>query len=145
MSHQKLNYATLLRERGYRFTPQRAMILDAVCQGEGPTTIEEIYARVQAQAPAISLATVYRTLDFFCEQRIVVSAALGSRHLVYEIVHETPHHHLLCRGCGSVTDASHELVQTLFDQIADKYRFKVAMDHLVFSGLCPACKQKDTA
>jgi Fe2+ or Zn2+ uptake regulation protein len=43
MSHQKLNYANLLRERGYRFTPQRALILDAVSEGRGHTTIEEIY------------------------------------------------------------------------------------------------------
>lgn len=143
MSHQKLNYVTLLRERGYRFTPQRALILDSVCQGKGHTTIEEIYARVQAQAPAISLATVYRTLDFFCEQGFVVAAALGSRHRVYEIVHETPHHHLLCRACGSVTDVGHELVQSMFDQIAAEHQFKVAMDHLVFSGLCPTCQQED--
>ncbi len=56
MSHHQLDYVTSLRAQGFRVTPQRQTILDAVCAGDGHTSLPEIYARVQAVSPAINLA-----------------------------------------------------------------------------------------
>ena len=54
MSHDQQVFANLVRERGFRLTPQRQIILDAICEGGGHTTPEEIYERVQAVAPAVN-------------------------------------------------------------------------------------------
>lgn len=142
MSHQHLNYTALMRERGFRVTPQRQLILDAICEGGGHTTPEEIYARVHAKAPAVNRATVYRTLDFLRELRLVVVADSGGGHMMYEIAKETPHHHLVCRTCGNVEQISHDTVKALFAQIEREHGFTVDMDHLVLFGLCQACCQK---
>jgi Fur family ferric uptake transcriptional regulator len=139
MSHHCLDYAARIRKRGFRLTPQRELILDAICEGKSHTTLDEIYARVQAKAPAISLATVYRALGFWSDAGIVIGAEIQG-HKVYEIVKEMPHHHLVCRACGQVTELDHESVKMLFDIIKREQQFDVDTDHLVLHGLCQQCR-----
>ena len=71
MSEQHTDYASLLRQRGFRMTPQREIILDAIGQGHGHTDFDEIFARVQARSPAMNRATLYRTLEFLSQQRLI--------------------------------------------------------------------------
>lgn len=141
MSHDRLNYAEKIRERGFRLTPQRKLILDAVCEGGGHTSFDEIYARVQAKAPTINQATVYRTLDFMCQMQLVVAANIGGCQ-VYEIASLPPHHHLVCRACGRIESLDHETVTGLFAQIERERQFKVDMNHLVLFGLCQECLEQ---
>ncbi len=141
MTLQRRDYQSLMRERGFRVTPQRQLILDAVREGGGHTTPEEIYERVHAKAPTLNRATVYRTLDFLCELGLVVAADMGHRHMVYEIAGDTPHHHLVCRGCGAVERIEHETVRELFARIEREHDFAVDMPHLAIFGLCRHCRE----
>ncbi len=138
MTHQERNYAAHIRRRGYRVTPQREMILDAICEGGGHSSAEEIYGRVQAKAPAVNQATVYRTLDFLHKLGLIVAAEIGGR-TVYEIAGETPHHHLVCRACGYTLQIDHDAVGALFAQIEREQKFKVETNHLALHGLCEPC------
>jgi Fe2+ or Zn2+ uptake regulation protein len=139
MSHHQLDYRARMRESGFRVTPQRQLILDAICEGGGHTTLPEIYERVQAKAPDISRATVYRALDFFCQLDLVVAADIGGEHTVYEIAGATRHHHLACRQCGQVQQVEPKVMETLFTQIENEQGFKVDMDHVVLLGTCKRC------
>ncbi len=139
MPHRRLGYTDRIRERGFRLTPQREMILDAVCEGGGHTTFEEIYRRVQAKAPSINRTTVYRTLDFLRQLRLVVAAEIEGR-TVYEIASEEPHHHLICRSCGRVEQVDHEIFEELSHYIDQRYHFRVDFDHMVLPGVCPRCR-----
>ena len=141
MSHQRWDYAALMRERGFRVTPQRQLILDAICAGDGHTTPDEIYARVRVKTPHLNRATVYRNLDFLCEMRLVVAAQIGG-HMVYEIAGDAPHHHLVCRNCNQVEQISHKTVKALFDKIEREQKFRVDMDHLALFGVCQKCRRK---
>jgi len=138
MSHQHWNYPELMRQRGFRVTPQRQLILDAVCEGGGHSTPEEIYERVRVKAPTLNRATVYRALDFLCELRLVVAAQIGGR-WHYEIASETPHHHLICRQCNAELTLKHAAVRLFFEQIAHEQQFVVDMQHLTLFGLCRKC------
>src|SRR5258708_33175399 len=80
MSEQRTDYASLLRRRGFRMTPQREIILDAIGQGHGHTDFDEIFARVQARSPAMNRATLYRTLEFLTQQRLAYSDEIGGGH-----------------------------------------------------------------
>ena len=140
MSHQHLNYQAMMRQRGFRVTPQRQLILDAICEGEGHTTPEEIFGRVRAKTPSVNRATVYRNLDFLCEMRLVVAVHIGGQ-MYYEIAGETPHHHLVCRRCDKVEEISHETVKALFDKIEREQHFTIDMDHLALFGLCHKCRR----
>ncbi len=141
MSHYTSDYASLLRNQGYRVTPQRQMILDAVCTSGGHSTVEEVYRRVRAKAPTISPATIYRTLDLFCELGLVVSAQGNGRQMCYEIADETPHHHLICRQCGRVDEIGNDLVENFARQIEQIHGFAPDVEHLMLAGLCSDCRQ----
>lgn len=143
MSHNRLECAAQIRDHGFRVTPQRLLLLDAICEGNGHTTFEEIYERVKAKAPGINQATVYRTLDFLCELRLVVSAEIEGC-TVYEIAGEAPHHHLICRGCGAVQELGNFHLDELRDHLLQDHCFRADLDHVVITGLCSKCMQSES-
>ena len=142
MSHNERDYARMLRERGYRVTPQRRMVLDAVCEGGGHLTLEEVHARLEQKEPPVSLATLYRALDFLVDQHLVVAAQRADGKTVYEIARLAPHHHLICQVCGAEVEIDHAEVGRLCDRIQDQYGFSLDCDHLTLRGLCRECARQ---
>ncbi len=53
----------MLRERGFRLTPQREMVLSVMHQLDEFTTAEEIFNQVSQMSSAVDISTVYRTLE----------------------------------------------------------------------------------
>src|SRR5262245_9187430 len=100
MTHFDIDYVSIIHNAGHRVTPQRLLILDAVCEGGGHTTLGEIYARARVVDPSLDRSTLYRTLKFFVELGLVVAADMGDGETYYEIAKPHPHHHLVCRRCG---------------------------------------------
>src|SRR5215467_5080008 len=111
-----IDYGALLRQRGFRMTPQREIILEAIGEGHGHTSFEEIFGRVQARTPVMNRATIYRTLEFLRQQQLIYSAEIGGQ-TVYEIAASQPHHHLVCINCGSTEELPHAEVKPFFDQL----------------------------
>jgi len=140
MSHYKLNYEDVIRAAGHRVTNQRVLILDAVCEGTGHSTVGQIYARTRARDRSIDRSTIYRTLKLFVELGLVLSADTGSGELVYEIAKPHHHHHLVCRQCGKEQEVGQEVMQSMFEQVEREYQFRVDTDHLVLFGLCSTCQ-----
>lgn len=52
-----------LADSGLRSTPQRAVVFQTLLEKRDHPTADEIFARVKAQLPTISLATVYNCLE----------------------------------------------------------------------------------
>jgi Fur family ferric uptake transcriptional regulator len=130
--------AMQLRRRGYRLTTQRHLILDAIRKADKHVTPEQVYETVHKRNPAISRATIYRTLDFLCEMRLAVALRWGDQ-TYYEIAGETPHHHLICRACGHIQELDPALVDMLTAAVAKEHHFKMDMDHMALFGLCKRC------
>ena len=143
--HHKIAYEDIIHAAGHRVTPQRLFILDAVCEGGGHTTLGEVYARVRQVDQSIDRSTLYRTLKLFVELGLVVSADTGNGETYYEIAKAHPHHHLKCRRCGKEQEIEHAVMQRMFDQVLQEYRFKVDTDHLVLFGVCADCQHVQDA
>ena len=143
MANPYSDFATELRSQGYRLTPQRHLIMAAVQQARGHVTPEQVYETVHRQNPAISRATIYRTLDFLCEMRWIHAMYWGGQ-MYYEIAGDEPHHHLICRDCGTIESLDPALLEGLFDAIQHKHRFTIDMDHLALFGLCQRCRGGET-
>jgi len=141
MSHNTWDYAAYLRDRGYRMTPQRQIIMDAICEGHGHTTLPEILQRVQQKSTAINQATVYRSLHFLLETGLIVKAEVAPGEIVYEIAGQSPHHHLLCRACHREIEIDAAPLTTMKAAIQENYGFMVDANHLVLTGLCACCQQ----
>ena len=101
-----------LRERGFRLTPQREMVLSVMHQVDGLATADEIYGRVQERSAAVDISTVYRTLDLLQEFRMVACVDAGDGQHRYELlgVHG-PHVHLVCQACGTLIGVELEVVR----------------------------------
>ena len=136
---QPADFAARLHAQGYRLTPQRQMILQAVRQADDHVAPEDVYQRVHRRNPAISRATIYRTLDFLCEMRLIHALYWGGQ-MYYEIADDRPHHHLVCRICGTMEECEHDLLQILFEAVEKKHRFTIDMDHVALFGLCRKCR-----
>jgi Fur family ferric uptake transcriptional regulator len=129
-----------LRERGFRLTPQREMVLSVMHQVKDFATAEEIYDRVQALSSAVDISTVYRTLELLQEFHLVALVDPGDGRRRYQLlgVHE-PHIHLVCRSCGKIIGVDLEVAQPLIKQLEEQYGFQVDADDLSIPGQCLAC------
>src|SRR5688500_5863973 len=67
MAHDEIDAIRRMQARGLRVTPQRLLVLDAVCDGKGHTALNEILLRVKEYDASIDPSTVYRTLNLLCE------------------------------------------------------------------------------
>ena len=56
------NLTEELTRQGYRMTPQRMMIVDAIEHTENHISAEDIFRQVVAKYPNVNVSTVYRTL-----------------------------------------------------------------------------------
>ena len=129
-----------VRGKGYRMTPQREMILDAIHE-EGHITADEIYQRVCAKSSAINLATVYRTLEMLKQLGIVTAIDTGGGCVHYELAGEQPHHHLVCEACGETVELDCDVLLPLEQELCRRYGFQMNLNHLALFGLCPQCQK----
>src|SRR5579875_1876074 len=84
-----------LRARGYRATPQRQLVLEAVAK-LGHATPEDVAAEVQQTARGVNISTVYRTLELLEQLGMVTHAHLGHGAPTYHLAVEADHVHLVC-------------------------------------------------
>jgi Fur family ferric uptake transcriptional regulator len=140
MSHENMDYEGIMHRAGHRVTPQRVMILDAVCDGGGHTTLKQVFIRLRKMDDRIDRSSVYRTLKLFVALGLVVSAETPTGETVYEIPKSKPHHHLICRTCGKEQEIGQEAMAGMFALVERRYGFKVETDHLVLHGICAACR-----
>ncbi len=102
-------------------------------------TAEEILTRVRARYPYLGKSVVYRTLDLLSDLGMVTRTDLGQGHIEYEL-HEHPHHHhLICRGCGSVVRVDNSSFDSLGKRLKDRYGFHADLDHFAIFGRCANC------
>ena len=73
-----------LRARGYRVTPQRQLVLEAVARLDHATP-EEIGAQVQQTARGVNISTIYRTLELLEQIGMVTHTHLGHGAPIYHL------------------------------------------------------------
>lgn len=129
-----------LRERGYRVTPQRRVILHILSHVNTHLTPGEVIDLAQESLPGLTEATVYRTLEFLAQAGLA-QIALGKKgKRAYEIS-ERAHHHLLCRKCGHDVEISHARMENLFSELEEATDFQLlSRNHLTLMGLCQHCQ-----
>ena len=103
------------KEHGYKMTPQRRAILEALTGDTSHPTAEQIYELVRERMPDISLATIYNTLRELAQMRELCELDLGHGVRHYEISDED-HAHRVCLICGRIEDVpgDFEKVKLLF-------------------------------
>jgi Fur family transcriptional regulator, ferric uptake regulator len=138
--HVGPDWRDLLREKGYRLTPQRELVLDAVTQ-LGHATPEQVCERVQRTASGVNISTVYRTLELLEELGLVRHAHLGHGAPSYHPAGHHEHLHLVCRDCGGVAAIDIDVAAELTRRLREQAGFDVDLEHFAIYGRCAQCSE----
>lgn len=132
--------AALLRQQGYRLTPQRLKVLEVLKTRSRHLTAEEIHAAILPQQPYLDIATVYRTLQWLQSVGLVAPIRLGDGKQHYEY-HQPGqlHHHLVCQQCGQQIQIADNIFADLKATLQQEYGFTLQVDHLALPGACADC------
>jgi Fur family transcriptional regulator, peroxide stress response regulator len=131
----------VLKEKGYKVTPQRIAVYDVLKNTKEHPTVEVIYNKLQPMYPTMSLATVYKSLEMFKDLDLVQELNVGEDKFRYD-ANVNPHPHITCVACGRVDDVDNEMFFNLSEQVSIKTGYQITGQKLYFYGHCPACKQK---
>ncbi len=139
--HDQPDWRTALREKGYRLTPQRQLVLEAVAE-LGHATPEDIATAVRRTASGVNISTVYRTLELLEQLGLVRHTHLGHGAPTYSVSTDDDHVHLVCRDCGGVSEASPDVVAPVVEQLAASHGFSVDVGHFAVFGRCEQCSRE---
>lgn len=131
-----------LKKPEWHSTAQRKLVLDVLKEAGGHLDAKELYRRASSKNPAISMATVYRTLNLFKNAGIIDERRFGEMQCLYEIKREGDHQHLVCKGCGNIIDIESPLLKKLMEEIQSKSGFQVTKIELNLEGYCNKCTDK---
>ena len=132
----------LLRTKGYKITPQRRAVLEALDGQEQFPTAQQVLENVRKQQPDVSLDTVYRNLTLMVGLGIVheIYRSAGNAYEIVEPGHH--HHHLVCTACGKTECIDICPMNKIYEKEAEKRGFLVTGHVFEFYGLCWSCRSK---
>jgi Fe2+ or Zn2+ uptake regulation protein len=128
-----------------RSTRQRQVILEEVKRARNHPTADEIYERVRARLPRVSLGTVYRNLDLLAANGDIVKLVPGRNQMRFD-GNLTAHYHMTCVHCGRIEDLhlaeSDNPVDILETMTSHFTKYGVFGHKLEFMGVCAECTAK---
>ncbi|MDR1450113.1 MAG: transcriptional repressor, partial [Propionibacteriaceae bacterium] len=126
---------------GARQTRQRAAIERHLADRLDFETAQQIHDCLRRQGEAISLATVYRTLQQLADAGLIdiLHPDDSQGQASYRRCSPAHHHHLVCRRCGTAAEVEGEAVERWVAEVAALHGF-TDTDHAVeVYGLCGPC------
>ena len=131
-----------LKEKGLRLTQPRRVILDYIHDKGDHLTADEIITFVHRKYPRVNKSTVYRTLELL-EKSDCVFKSESMNGTIYHHAEEGHHHHLVCRKCGKIIACEEDVFLPLEKSLLKKYGFQINFKHMVISGVCEECKNRN--
>ncbi|WBB77626.1 Fur family transcriptional regulator [Micromonospora sp. WMMD882] len=131
----------LLRSRGLRVTRPRLAVLE-VLAGGGHLDVEEITRQVRERLDSVSVQAVYDVLGALSRaglSRRIEPAGSPAR---FEARAGDNHHHVVCRGCGEISDIDCAVGRAPCLDPGVAHGFEVDEAEVTFWGLCPGCQSR---
>ena len=134
--------ALILRQRGYKLTPQRQAVLSVIAHSHGHLTPAAIYEKVSKKCPGIGLVTIYRTLELLARLGLICEVHAGDNYRSYLLRRPSEHHHhLICSSCGEVVDFIDCDLSQVEERVSRKTGFEIDSHLIEFIGRCQACQR----
>jgi Fur family transcriptional regulator, ferric uptake regulator len=131
-----------IKQSGLKSTKSRLSIWAYFNQTPGKHhTAEAVYLHFSSNQSSISLSTIYRVLNDFERNGLLIRHRFESDFSVYELVQDDEHHdHLVCRQCKKVVEFYNQMIESQQEKIASGYGFALEDHRLVLFGVCKACR-----
>jgi len=130
--------AESLRGAGYRLTAPRLAVLKVLNTEREHLSPAQVLERGRAIYPALSRATVYRTLELLTGLGVIRPIYLSNGGPCFTRA-EGGHHHLICSDCGTVIEFDECVVGDLSRTLSEQLGFEIRSHLLEFYGLCGDC------
>ncbi len=134
----------MLRDKGFKVTPQRLAIYSVLASTKAHPSAEMIFNDLQALYPTMSLATVYKTIDILREIGLVQILNAGEDCFRYD-ANTDNHPHIRCMVCGRVDDMEGIDASNFIDSVSQTTSYEVTGQQFYFYGVCPVCQGKGTS
>lgn len=119
-------------------TRPRVAVLDAVHTLPHSDT-ETVFAAVRAALPEVSRQAVYDVLAALTDAGLLRRIQPSGSVARYESRVSDNHHHVVCRGCGTIADVDCAVGETPCLTAAVDHGFVLDEAEVIYWGLCPAC------
>lgn len=132
--------SNLLRGRGYKVTPQRLAVYEALADETWHPNAEMLFKKLQPRFPAMSFATVYKTVEILQDIDVIQILNTGEDSFRYD-ADVSEHYHLRCLKCGNVDDArmDENIQKQLTGEVEKASGYSISRRQFYFFGLCPTC------
>jgi len=125
-----------------KFTPERAMILDAVLRQNGLFEAEKLLAELSKLGHRASRATTYRTLAHLQDAGILRQVFFDNKQSYYEVIAgRQTYDHLICVVSGRVVEFNSEKLRMLRDEICREHGFEPLSHQFHVFGVSPEGKK----
>ncbi len=133
----------LLHTRGFKVTPQRALLLRVLAAQSEHVDAEALYALAHAEDESVSLATVYRTLHLFTELGLADRRFVEPDHRreVYRLADSPEQHYLTCLRCGARVPIHTDLLDRMVRELVRRKGVSVTGACACFTGYCASCTE----
>jgi len=133
-----------LREKGFRLTRQREILLNLIDKSGEHLDAERLYLMAREIDPRLNRVTVYRTLKMLKEGGLVdeldLMHVVGDQHY-YETRMKGEHAHIICLRCGRVEEYFGEPLQNLKHQVEAVFGFQIVIQRTEVGGYCSHCQR----
>lgn len=127
-----------LRTASLRVTRQRVAVLDAV--GAHPHSDTDTLVRaVRRELPEVSTQAVYDVLRALTVAGLVRRIEPAGSVARYEARVGDNHHHVVCRGCGTIADVDCAVDYRPCLVASDDHGFLIDEAEVTYWGVCPGC------
>ncbi len=119
----------------HRHSEQRELIYKVLKGSKEHPSAEHIYQNLKEVAPSLSLATVYRNLNFLVEEGRITRIPCNVNR--YD-ANTAEHIHFFCTECDGLFDLDNLTIP--FDASAlEALGYEVNRCDVIFKGICPNC------
>lgn len=132
----------ILRCNGYKVTPQRLAVYEALADETWHPNAEMLYKKLQPKYPAMSFATVYKTVEILHDIKVIQVLNTGEDSFRYD-ADISEHYHLRCLKCNAVADAlmDDDVKKSMVASVEAQSGYTLSGQQFYFFGLCPECKK----
>ncbi|PJZ86416.1 Fur family transcriptional regulator [Leptospira harrisiae] len=120
-------------------TKHRELIFNDLKERKDHPTAKMVFESVRGKADKISFATVYNSLEYLVEHKMVNKLNIESDSVRYDAFLDD-HSHLLCSECGNILDVAP--LKLSADTDWQGLGFQVKHVDIVVSGTCSSCHSK---
>lgn len=122
-----------------KFSKQRNLILNTVLNSDNHITADEIYYKLKANHPELSLGTVYRNLSKLSEIGLIKKVNIPNQSDKFD-KNLSRHTHLVCSDCNKIYDIELESIDCIIKNISGDNNILINSYNIIFEGICSNCK-----